>query len=166
MSAERSIVWTTNDVEALIFVNDADQKPVGMQVPPFYQASDTPALKYAFFESISVEGVLEVAKRPVTGRKVKKIVAQQYDYETSVSTIYFKKEESDIENYFKRTTWLTIVFLLSNPTNVSLTGPIPQKVLLRAKALSFNLVSGSVTEAGNEFIKARARFIAEDMQEQ
>lgn len=104
------------DLEALIFLEDANGNPIGQQNELLYEpATDSPLLSYCFWSRVSVDGNLEATRRPVTGGTHKVIVPQQYIYTASIDNMFLKEVELNQNNLFNRSVRLRILTQLYAP---------------------------------------------------
>lgn len=129
-----SKAWVSEQGQVFFFEEDPSGTPIGLADPlEFKPETDTPLFKPCLHEDTSISGQVETTRRPVTGRTVRKIVRQAFEYQASISYLYADKEtELLLLTLFARTTFFTMVFTL-------LDGVTDQHFLRRAVISSFDL---------------------------
>lgn len=158
--SENRHVWHGTNIEVAIFEEDDNGNPIGMSNPEMYDPStDTPILTYCFWQNVTINGELEMTRRPVTARPFKSIVTQEYEYDAQVRHFYFKKSEINRTKIFNRDAPLRIVMRAYDPSMIPAAGESIDEnhVLKHARAKSFTVESQE-----NEIAEANASFWAEE----
>lgn len=155
-------VWQAHEADVIIYrenasgvVVNADGTSVGSGLSP------TPITEYCYMRTFKVSGKLELQRRAVTGRAVKKITRRAYEYEASVGWMAFKlADELKQTTLFNRSAFLRFVVFLRNPNYIPGSGTDSDTndtcVLKSVAAESFNLNGSDV-----EIVMADATFQAE-----
>lgn len=150
-------VWTGNDLFAMVFKEDANGNPIGVSdandPDPF---TDSPIYTYCIVDTASISGSHAVTRRGSTGRKHRKLVGSDFEFECSVGNMYLRKEELDRENVFERNKRLSVYFVFLN----YMRQPTTQKEwhrLAHSLASSFN-----ITSSENDLCKCSATIQAEE----
>lgn len=151
-------VWTGNDLFAMVFEEDESGNVVGIASEsdpnPF---TDTPLFTYCIVESAGIEGSANIARRPSTGRKKKKLVSsEEFEYTASVTHMYLKIDELDKNNVFIRDKYIAIYFVFLSYMKQPSTNK-EWHAVLRCKANSFSIESRE-----NGIATCSAEFMAEE----
>ncbi len=96
-------VWVGEDIDVVIF-REIDGVPVGMANPLKFNAVTD--LQYAliapcFIEKVDIKISLEASRRPETGKQVKSIVQEAFEFTASMSNLYHNPIQFNDMLYFR-----------------------------------------------------------------
>lgn len=110
-------IWTGLDLQVDIYRVDASGNKLNAAGNPWTE-SDGSLVNYCYFQRADIFSGLPITRRPVTGRRFKRIAATQYEYEMSVDFFYLSKLlYANTVDVFNRDNYLQIVMNYANPAN-------------------------------------------------
>ena len=93
-------VWTTDYSDLFIIREDEDGELINADGNPFNYETDEPLIRYAFLENMTMSGAVSTERRPVTGRRTRRIVrTSEFEYAASIDSLYIRRSEQHQINY-------------------------------------------------------------------
>lgn len=116
-------VWTGLDLAVEVYRCDSEGNRLNAAGSP-WAAADGSLVNYCYFQKASIVAALPIQRRPVTGRRFKRISATQYEYEMSVDYFYLSKlAYANAVDVFNRDYYLEIVMTYTDIADANDTEP-------------------------------------------
>lgn len=150
-------IWTGEDCNVRVYLDDGEGNRINESGMAFDPLVDLPLIDYCYWQSLSVDAELPMARRPCTGRPRLKIVRDGYIYQATVSYWMMRfSHEINLNQIFNREKCLQFEI---EGLDVTFGKDLETKVLKVAYARNFKITSQS---AGNA--EGSAEFWAEQFE--